>query len=100
MRPVYTRFMFFESFPAVIEALPEKDEQQRLLWAIYEYGAKGIEPEFDSIYLAAAFEGIRPNIDASVRSCLAGKAGGKKAAANRRELDGICIADDWEAAQS
>lgn len=65
---------FFRSFFEAGEELPD-DARLRLYDAILRYGFCGREPDFQGIE-KAVFIGIKPNIDASLKSIENGKKGG------------------------
>lgn len=69
-------FTWYSSFTEILDRLPE-DKKAEFALGVINYGSHGYEPFFE-FPLDIAFEGIRPNIDNSVKYSRMGKAGNKK----------------------
>ena len=67
-------FTWFAHFSTQIEAMPS-DYQDEYIIAIARYGMYGEEPEFTNPLLAACFEGVRSDIDNSVKNRSENKGG-------------------------
>lgn len=68
-------FMWWGSFTETVDRIPE-DLRADFLYGVIQYGTRQIEPNFE-FPLDAIFEGIRPNIDSSIKSSEYGKKGGR-----------------------
>lgn len=66
-------FTWYASFTEILDRLPE-DKKAEFALGVINYGTHGNEPFFD-YPLDIAFEGIRPNIDNSVKYSRMGKKG-------------------------
>lgn len=71
------KFSIFPHFEDTFIELSH-EEKKDLALAILEYGAAGIEPEFDNRYLRVAFAGLRDAIDNSVDQSNKNKGGRPK----------------------
>lgn len=74
-----TQFTFYDSFFRSISRIKNKAARCDAYDAICRYALTGEEPDFDSIadIAAIAFEGAKPNLDASRRKAENGKKGGE-----------------------
>ena len=66
-------FTWYASFTEILDRLPE-DKKAEFALGVIKYGSDGNEPCFE-YPLDIAFEGIRPNIDNSVKYSRMGKKG-------------------------
>lgn len=74
-----TQFTFYDSFFRSISRIKNKAARCDAYDAICRYALTGEEPDFDTIadIAAIAFEGAKPNLDASRRKAENGKKGGE-----------------------
>ena len=72
-----TQFTYFKKITNMADMIPNKTDRERFIVAVVEYGTKNIEPELEFPF-DALFEGIRGDIDNSVRSQCMNKGGRKK----------------------
>lgn len=74
-----TQFTFYESFFKAISRIKKSADRAAAYDAICAYALYGIEPDIDRMPDAAAiaFELSKPNLDASKRKAISGKAGGQ-----------------------
>ncbi len=85
--PKRPQFTFYGSFFQAIARIKKKTDRCDAYDAICAYALRGVEPDLDALPDAAAiaFELAKPNLDASKRKASAGKIGGSKAEANRKQ---------------
>lgn len=76
-------FTWYASFTRILNGLP-KDKQAEFALGVIAYGTHQTEPFFE-YPLDIAFEGIRPNIDNSVKYSRMGKRGMAKRWGNKEE---------------
>lgn len=84
------RWTMWENFSTTIAGLAKHDEQaaKDLLFGMWKYASWGEEPDFgDNYWLKGCFDGVRFNLDASVKSCMNGKKGGQAKAANAKKKE-------------
>lgn len=90
------KFSIFPHFEDVFVEL-SRDEQKELSLAILEFGAAGIEPEFDSKDLRIAFAGVRDAITNSVQQSNKNKGGRPKNTKKKtQEIDEENLAHEEE----
>ncbi|OFK25061.1 conserved phage C-terminal domain-containing protein [Olsenella sp. HMSC062G07] len=70
------KFTWLPKFTTTLERVPE-EQRGLLLWALAQYGTRGIEPTFDDWALQAVFEGLREDIDNNKSFRGLGKTGGR-----------------------
>lgn len=95
-----TQFTFYESFFKAISRIKKSADRAAAYDAICAYALYGIEPDIDRMPDAAAiaFELSKPNLDASKRKAISGKAGGKaKQTGSKAEANGKQNASKMEA---
>ena len=95
-----TQFTFYESFFKAISRIKKSTDRAAAYDAICAYALYGIEPDIDRMPDAAAiaFELSKPNLDASKRKAISGKAGGKaKQTGSKVEANGKQNASKMEA---
>lgn len=68
------KFSWFPKFSKVLERIPDQGLQGEFCRAVVMYGAFGVEPDL-SWPLDSLFEGVREDIENSVRSCNENKGG-------------------------
>lgn len=86
-----TQFTFYESFFKAISRIKKSADRAAAYDAICAYALYGTDPDIDKMPDAAAiaFELSKPNLDASKRKAISGKAGGKsKQSASKVEANG------------
>jgi hypothetical protein len=86
-----TQFTFYDSFFRSISRIKNKAARCDAYDAICRYALTGEEPDYDNMadIAAIAFEGAKPNLDASRRKAESGKKGGEnKQPASKAEANG------------
>lgn len=89
------QFTFYDSYFKAISRIKDPQVRCEAYDVICRYALLGEEPDLDALPDAAAiaFEGARPNLDASARKAAAGKSGGEKSKnseANSKQAQASC----------
>lgn len=78
------QFTYYRSFQEALTELPD-DLRLGVMDAIINYALDGTEPQGLCAMQRMAFRLIRPNLDASRKKAMAGKIGGSRSKANRKQ---------------
>lgn len=76
-------FTWFKKITKIMNEIPEKEERDRFIVAVIDYGANDVEPEL-TYPLNVMFEAVREDIDNSVRSRNQKRVGQKEETAGKQ----------------
>lgn len=83
-------FVIYDSFLDMVEMIPDKEDQLKLILAVLRYGLGREDMKLDNPYLNAMFAGIKANIDAAQnrydRACSGGVKGGRPTSISQDEV--------------
>ena len=83
-------FVIYDSFLDMVEMIPDKEDQLKLILAVLRYGLGREDMELENPYLNAMFTGIKANIDAAQnrydKACSGGVKGGRPTSISQDEV--------------